>query len=173
MNTTPLSGQLIWTVERAQRHWTGLGTRQLLDQPLTAFFASRQCPGYAIRAAMDWALEQSRSRQFVVSGFHSTLEQSVLHLLLEARSPVVAVLARPVEGARLKPDWKTDIAEGRMAVVSACTQAERLTREPALRRNEMAAQLAESIVIAHATPGGGLERLVQRFSADTGVVRRL
>ncbi len=38
---------------------TGIGNTDLLDQPLTAFFASRQCSGVVIRAAMDWALEQA------------------------------------------------------------------------------------------------------------------
>jgi predicted Rossmann fold nucleotide-binding protein DprA/Smf involved in DNA uptake len=154
----PLSGQPIWSFERAQRHWTGLGASQLLDQPLTAFFASRQCPGAAIRAAMDWALEQASARRAVVGGFHSPLEQSVLHLLLEARSPVVAVLARPVADARLKPEWETAIAGGNMAVVSCSTQAKRLTTEEALERNELAAGLAERIVIAYANAGGGLAR---------------
>ena len=32
---------------------TGCGVRELLGLELTAFFASRQCPGSAIRAAMD------------------------------------------------------------------------------------------------------------------------
>jgi predicted Rossmann fold nucleotide-binding protein DprA/Smf involved in DNA uptake len=158
LGTIPLSGQPIWACERAQRRWTGLGAQQLLDQSLTAFFASRQCPGTAIRAAMDWALDQARARQGVISGFHSPLEQSVLHLLLQARSPVVAVLARPVDGARLNPDWKTAIAEGRMAVVSASTETKRLTSEQALQRNELAARLAGRIVIACASTGGSLAR---------------
>lgn len=89
LDTMPISGQPILTFERAQRHWTGLGAPQLLDQPLTAFFASRQCPGAAIRAAMDWALAPASARRAVVGGFHSPLEQSVLRLLLEAHSPVV------------------------------------------------------------------------------------
>jgi predicted Rossmann fold nucleotide-binding protein DprA/Smf involved in DNA uptake len=156
LDTTPLSGPPIWSFERAQRLWTGLGARQLLDQPLTAFFASRQCPGTAIRAAIDWALEQASARRAVVGGFHSPLEQSVLRLLLEAHSPVVVVLARPVTDARLKPEWETAIAGGSMAVVSCSTQAKRLTTEEALERNELAAQLAERIVIAHVSKGGSL-----------------
>ena len=32
---------------------TGCGAQELLSLELTAFFASRQCPGSAIRAAMD------------------------------------------------------------------------------------------------------------------------
>lgn len=98
-----------------------MGAPQLLDQPLTAFFASRQCPGAAIRAAMDWALEQASARRAVVGGFHSPLEQSVLRLLLEAHNPVVAVLARPVGDARLKPGWETAITGSSMAVVSCST----------------------------------------------------
>lgn len=165
MDTTPLSGQPIWSFERAQRHWTGLGTRQLLDQPLTAFFASRQCPGTAIRAAMDWALEQASARRAVVGGFHSPLEQSVLRLLLEAHSLVVAVLARPVADARLKPEWETAIARGSMAVVSCSTQAKRLTSAEALERNELAARLAERIVIAHASKGGSLARQAESWAS--------
>jgi len=105
---------------------------------------------------MDWAIQQAKTRQPVISGFHSPLEQSVLHLLLQARSPVVAVLARPMAGAQLKPSWKTAIAEGRMAAVSGSIKAERLTSEQALQRNDLAAQLADCIVIAYASTGGGL-----------------
>lgn len=108
----PLSGHPIWAVERAQRRWAGLGAQHLLDQQLTAFFASRQCPGLAIRAAMGWALEQAQKRQGVISGFHSPLEQSVLQLLLQAKSPVVALLARPVADARLPPGWQAALADG-------------------------------------------------------------
>jgi len=136
----------------------GVGEQTLLTKPLTAFFASRQCPGSAIRAAMDWAIDQARARRLVISGFHSPLEQSVLQLLLHARSPVVVVLARPVIFTRLKPDWKAAIVAGRMAVVSASTEKERLTSKQAAQRNELVARLAESILIAHASPGGGLAR---------------
>lgn len=136
----------------------GVGEQALLAAPLTAFFASRQCPGAAIRTAMDWALEQARARRVVVSGFHSPLEQSVLHLLLEAHSPVVVVLARPVAGAQLKPVWRTAITEGRMAVVSSSTESQRLTSERAALRNDLVAKLAETIVIAHASSNGGLAR---------------
>jgi len=107
---------------------------------------------------MDWAIDQARARRVVISGFHSPLEQSILELLLQARSPVVAVLARPVIDAQLKPNWKAVIAAGHMAVVSASTETKRLTSKQAAQRNEVVAQLAESIVIAHASAGGGLAR---------------
>ena len=80
---------------------SGIGNPALLQGPLTAFFASRQCPGKAIRAARNWAVDQARAGHAVVSGFHSPLEQSVLKVLLVAKAPAVLVLARPVQGAHL------------------------------------------------------------------------
>ncbi len=100
----------------------------------------------------------------MVSGFHSPLEQSVLTVLLQARCPVVAVLARPVSGARLPPEWAEPLAQGRMAVLSAATQNSRLTEALAAQRNEWVAALAQQIVVAHASPGGRLGALCDGWS---------
>ena len=144
-----------WQKAHAKHSLTGTGNADLLDLPMTAFFASRQCPGTAIRAAMDWALQQARLKAVVISGFHSPLEQSVLKVLIQARSPVVAVLARPVSGAKLPPEWVEPINQGLMAVVSANLTTTRLTSEVAMARNNLVAQLATAIVAAYASPGGG------------------
>ena len=156
----------IWQKTHAKHSLTGTGNPSLLDLPMTAFFASRQCPGTAIRAAMDWALEQARAKAVVVSGFHSPLEQSVLKVLIQARSPVVAVLARPVEGAKLPPDWAEPLAQGHMAAVSVAMDATRLTEGAATARNMVVAHLASCIVVAHASSGGTLEGLCAQWRAD-------
>jgi predicted Rossmann fold nucleotide-binding protein DprA/Smf involved in DNA uptake len=163
----------IWHITQREKTWTGQGNQALLAEPLTAFFSSRQCPGAAIRAAMDWALQQASRREPVVSGFHSSLEQSVLKLLLQARCPAVVVLARPVDGGRLPPEWVEPLAQGRMAVVSAATRAARLTEALAAERSEWVAQLASQIVVAHASPGGRLAGLCDAWGAAGQVVRRL
>ena len=105
---------------------------------------------------MDWALQQAKAKTVVISGFHSPLEQSVLRVLIQARSPAVVVLARPVESARLRPDWAALLNQGFMAVVSASVATTRLTDEVAAARNSLVAQLATAVVVAHASPGGGL-----------------
>ena len=153
----------IWQKTHAKYRLTGTGNADLLDAPMTAFFASRQCSGAAIRAAMDWALQQARAKAVVVSGFHSPLEQSVLKVLIQARSPVVAVLARPVEGAKLPPNWADPLALGHLSVVSAATATTRLTGEVATERNNLVAQLATDIVVAHASPGGALASLLAQW----------
>jgi predicted Rossmann fold nucleotide-binding protein DprA/Smf involved in DNA uptake len=163
----------VWQITQREMLWTGQGNQSLLDKPLTAFFSSRQCPGVAIRAAMDWALEQARSRQPVVSGFHSPLEQSVLKVLLQARSPVVAVLARPVAGARLPPEWAEPLAQERMAVVSAATSVGRLIGARAAARNQLVARLATDIVVAHASPSGQLYACCEQWGSEGRAVVHL
>lgn len=145
---------------------TGIGNPDLLGLPMTAFFASRQCPGTAIRTAMDWALQHAKFKAVVVSGFHSPLEQSVLKILIQARSPVIAVLARPVTAAKLPSGWAEPLAQGHMAAVSAATNAIRLTEKAATARNTTAAELATQIVVAHASPGGALGDLCTQWRAD-------
>lgn len=138
---------------------SGYGNDTLLRTPLTAFFSSRRCPGAAIRAAPDWALEQARNGQPVIGGFHAPLKQSVLALLLLARSPVVAVPARPVTDAHLPGGWIRALTAGHMAVLSYAPRAARLTSVLAFERNAHVGALARQIVIAHAEPGGQLARL--------------
>ena len=115
---------------------------------------------------MDWAMQQAQARAVAVSGFHSPLEQSVLKVLIQARSPVVAVLACPVDGAKLPPEWAGLMEQGHLAVVSAATTASRLTGEVATARNNLVAQLATSIVVAHASAGGALANLLSQWRLD-------
>ena len=156
----------IWQKTHAKYSLTGTGNPDLVDLPMTAFFASRQCPGTAIRAAMDWALQQAKLKAVVVSGFHSPLEQSVLKILIQARSPVIAVLARPVAAAKLPSGWAEPLAQGHMAAVSAATDATRLTEKAATARNITVAELAAQIVVAHASRGGALGDLYAQWLAD-------
>lgn len=157
--------RLLWTrgVDVAVQ---GCGAAGLLEVPLTAFVASRQCPGVAIRAAMDWAVVQARSHRAVISGFHSPLEQSVLTLLLQAGSPAVVVLGRPVAGARLPPAWAQPLRQGAMAVVSTATEAARMTEQVAVERNRLAGRLSSQIVVAHASPNGRLAGLVDQWRVE-------
>lgn len=160
-----------WSAERDGLTVNGLGAAELLQGTLTAFFASRQCPGTAIRAATAWALQQARERSTVISGFHSPLEQSVLRLLVEARSPVIVVLGRPVAGTLLRSGWREALVAGRLAVVSDSTGTQRLTEHSAQVRNKLAARLADHIFIAHASPDGQLALQCTHWLAECRDVR--
>lgn len=147
----------LWPLEGGEQ---GLGNVALLDLPLTAFFASRQCPGIAIRAAMNWAVEQARAKHPVISGFHSPLEQSVLEVLFTAKAPCIIVIARKLEEALLPPAWLQALEQGTAVVIGMAPTTQRLTAELAARRNDWVAQRATRIVIAHAAAGGGLAQHV-------------
>jgi hypothetical protein len=164
---------VLWTLERSGVAMVGTGMRTLLDKPMTAFFASRRCPGPAIRAGLNWALEQAHERNVVVSGFHSPLEQSVLKLLLQAGSPAVATLARPIDGAKLPTAWRAAIDAGSLTLLGPVAASGRLTQELAFRRNNAAAVLAEVIVIAYADAEGNLAKQVEQWRRENRVVRPL
>jgi hypothetical protein len=152
-----------WSLEGGEQ---GLGNVALFDQPLTAFFASRQCLGTSIRAAMNWALEQAHGKQPVISGFHSPLEQSVLKVMLTASAPCIIVLARRFEQKRLPTDWLNAAQNGTLALVGAENTTRRLTTELAARRNDWIAQRATQIVIGHASVSGILQKQVNQWAGN-------
>jgi hypothetical protein len=163
-----------WQRDTAAGALVGVGPVAMLSLPKTAFFASRQCPGKAIRAAMDWAVVQVRAGQALVSGFHSLLEQSVPQLCLAAKSPAVVVLARPVPGARPAAPWAEAVGAGHLTVVWAVgggsLPTPRLTAEAARARNDVAAALASRVVVAHAATNGQLSaQFVARQAAGLTV----
>lgn len=145
---------------------SGVGNRDLLEQPLTAFFASRKCSGRAIRAAMDWAVELARVRTPLIGGFHSPLEQSVLEVMLTAHAPVVIVIARQLNAASLPVAWCDAAQAGTVAVVSMDNTQQRLTAELAVRRNHWIAHRAARIVVAEAAPDGSLASCMAQWVSE-------
>lgn len=122
---------------------------------------------------MDWALQQAQAKTVVVSGFHSPLEQSVLKVLMEERSPVVAVLARTLGGTKLPSEWAQPMTQGQMAVVCTVTKLTRLTQDAATTRNDHAAQLVGGIVVACASASGTLANLCTQWRTEGRGVSRL
>lgn len=144
----------------------GIGNVTLMDLPLSAFFASRRCSGRAIRAAMDWAVVQARSKIPLIGGFHSPLEQSVLEIMLTAHAPVVIVIARKLQSACLPSAWRDAVQSGTLAVVSMDDTMQRLTAERAIRRNHWIAAHAARIVVAEAAPDGSLAACLAQWKSE-------
>jgi predicted Rossmann fold nucleotide-binding protein DprA/Smf involved in DNA uptake len=115
---------------------------------------------------MDWAVEQARNKTSLIGGFHSPLEQSVLEVMLAAHAPVVIVIARKLETARLPAAWCDAIHAGAAAVVSMDDTKQRLTAERAMRRNHWIAVHATQIVAAEAAPDGGLASCLAQWKRE-------
>jgi len=95
-----------------------LGNKDLLDLPLLAIFSSAKCPASSILKTHDYAKEIRDGEMGVISGFHSPAEKEVLEVLLKGTCPIIVVLGRRLEGARIPAVWRLEIEKGRMLVIS-------------------------------------------------------
>ena len=155
----------LWLGERlgdaAPEQVAALGNLDLLDSPKTAFFCSAHSPGHTILAAYDQATRWRDAGRCVISGFHSPVERECLRILLRGRQPVIMCLARGLDGMRLPAEWKKDVADKRLLVLSAFRSSDRrVTKNLAMERNKLVAALADEVVFAHISPGGQLEELM-------------
>jgi predicted Rossmann fold nucleotide-binding protein DprA/Smf involved in DNA uptake len=137
-----------------------LGNLDLLAGRKTAIFCSARCPGDVILAAHDQAVRWRDEDRCVIGGFHAPLEKECLRILLRGRQPIILCLARGLEGMRQPAGWKELLADNRLLVLSQFPASERrVTKDLAVRRNQLAAALADDVVFAHIAPGGHLEEL--------------
>lgn len=138
-----------------------------------AFFCSQSCPGDVILRAQDWANARTPASARVIGGFHTPVERDVLRILLRGQAPAIVVLARAIEGWRAPKPLGAAIREaeaaGRARILSPFPATQRrTTAASAEQRNRHILTLADTILIAHASPGGKTEAL-----ADEAVARGL
>lgn len=134
--------------------------------PPLAFFCSQACPGDVILTAQDWANARGANDAVIVSGFHTPVERDVLRILLRGKAPVVHVFARSLEGARLPAALRRAEREGHAQIISPFAATVRqTTARTAEQRNRHILTLCESVLIAHASPGGMTEALAHEAKA--------
>lgn len=137
-----------------------VGAKGLLSTARVALMCSSRCPGTIIVKALDLALALRDSAATVVSGFHTSMEKECLATLLRGRHPVIVCPARSVEKMRVPTAWKDAIAAGGLLVASPFEpRHRRVTAQLAEERNRFVVSLADEVIVAHASPGGKLERL--------------
>ncbi len=148
--------------ENAPVELTVLGDPSLLRLRRTALFCSARAPGEAILRVHDFARRMRDEGVTVISGFHSPLEKECLRILLRGKQPVIICQARAIEAMRIPNEFRVAFDAGRVLFLSPfIQQPARITKESALRRNEVVAALAHEAYIAHVSPGGGTARIAQ------------
>jgi predicted Rossmann fold nucleotide-binding protein DprA/Smf involved in DNA uptake len=126
----------------------------------TALFCSAHTPGDAILRAHDAARRLRNEGVTVISGFHSPIEKECLRILLRGKQPIIVCPARAIEAMRMSTECRAAYDAGRLLFLSPFTkQPKRVTKESAVRRNEIVAALADEVFIAHVTPGGQTDRM--------------
>ena len=104
----------------------------------------------------------------VVGGFQTPMERECLRLLLRGNQPVVVCPARGIDDVRVPRDWRAALDDGRLLVLSPFpSTVRRPTAQLAAQRNDLVADLAQRVFIAHAAPGSKTEAFARKL-ADSG-----
>ena len=144
------------------------GNPGLLDEPLTALFCSNRCPGGLILKTYDLARAMRDAGVPVIGGFQTPMERECLRLLLRGAQPVVICPARGIDNMRIPRDWRPALDGGRLLVMSPFPATfRRPTAKLAAQRNDLVADLAQRVFIAHAAPGSKTEAFACRL-AESG-----
>ena len=137
-----------------------LGNIKLLELRKIAFLCSSKYSPSSVLKSYDWATEQRKAGNCVISGFHSPLEKDVLDILLRGEQPVIMVLARGIY-QRPSKELLQHLKSGRLLIVTPFDRSVTyITKETAEIRNRLVIALADEIVGAHITKGGQLEKLL-------------
>ena len=145
-----------------------IGDAATLDRPKVALFCSVKCPGKLILETYDLTKRFRNEGILVISGFHSPMEQECLRILLRSPHPVIWCLARGMY-RRLPTapvDCRPAVNAGRLVIVSPFPEQMRhVTAKTAMVRNRLVAEMADAVVVAHATQGGKMETLCRETLA--------
>ena len=142
------------------------GNLSLLDEPLTALFCSNRCPGDLILKTYDFSRAMRDAGVPVIGGFQTSMERESLRLLLQGKQPVVVCPARSIDSMRLPREWRLALDDGRLLVLSPFpATARRPTAELAAQRNDLVADLAQRVFIAHAAPGSKTKAFARKLAA--------
>ena len=140
------------------------GTFRLLEEPLTALFCSNRCPGDLILKTYDLARDMRGAGVPVIGGFQTPMEKECLRLLLRGSQPVVVCPARGIDNMRVPREWRDSLEASRMLVLSPFPASRRrTTSELAAQRNDLVADLAHVVFIAHASAGGRTEAFARKI----------
>lgn len=137
-----------------------VGDATMLSSSMTAIFSSSRCTGDAILRSTKWigdvADDETRS---VIGGFHSAMEKGFLEILLGGKCRICVCPARSLDRFRTPRSFKAAIESGRLAIVSSLPSSIRSnSTRSSHQRNQLVADLAEQIIITHASEDSRTEQ---------------
>ena len=142
-----------------------IGPAQLLADRKIALFCSGRTPGAAILRAHDAARRMREDGTTVISGFHSPIEKECLKILLRGTQPIIICPGHAIESMRIPADCRAAFEAGRILFLSPFSiHPKRVTKESALRRNEVIAALADAAYLAHIDIGGKTDQIARKLA---------
>lgn len=142
-----------------------LGNPSLLENHITGFICSQYCPPSLIIKSTDIFKTLRKRDQTIAGGFHAPVEQEILQVLLRGTAPLIIIVARSIQGLRLKSEYRELLAHDRLLLLSPFeTEIKRISKYNSQQRNRILAALADTLFIPYAHPGGKLEQLCFELS---------
>lgn len=152
----------VWKIRHADLDVYGLGDQAILKHRCLGLICSVQCPGSIVIKTFDAIRELRDAGVTVAGGFHSPMEMECLDFLMRGQQPVIVVAAKGLVQPRLPEPWQIAINADRLLLVSPfANDVRRTTKANAQVRNECVANLADAILIPHASSGGKAESLAR------------
>lgn len=146
-----------------------IGNIDLLQRQLTGVFSSRLINPQSVIPALDWAAEQALNADAtIISGFQSALEKKILAYLLSGKCGIVLVLARSLY-KQVPQEYAEAIADDRMLILSLSGNKQ-TGKQSAIKRNELIAAKAESLVIISLHPGSSLQNLYNTYKNKSRLI---
>ena len=137
------------------------GNPNLIDKYKTVFLCSRKCPAHIVLKSYDWAIERRDKKQCVISGFHSKIENDVIHFLLKGNQPVILTLARGLQRF-YNPGIQKALAQNRLLIITPFEKSiKRITSATAKIRNQLMCDLTDEIFVAYTSPESKLIPLIK------------
>jgi hypothetical protein len=141
-----------------------IGDKDFLNLKKTAFLCSRQIPSSAVLKCYDWAIEQRKKGNCIISGFHSNLEKDVFHYLAKGEQPIIMALPRGLKTS-LDPELKNLLEKNRLLIVTPFeSDVKRITKKTAAIRNQLMVEIADEIVVGYKNPNGKIDGLIDSLN---------
>lgn len=150
---------------------TCAGPTHLMAGRMVAVFCSRKCPGTAILNTYDVLMKLRHRPLAVISGYHSPMEKECMRALAQGTAGVIWCLPKAMESFKLPHEFDDLYDAQRLLILSPFeAKTDRITRASSMRRNTVAAALADDAIFAYAAPESATESLCAEIcDTDTHV----
>jgi predicted Rossmann fold nucleotide-binding protein DprA/Smf involved in DNA uptake len=133
----------------------GFGDPAILNDRLLGVISARQIDSDLALKSSQLLRQLASSREVAfVGGWHSPLEEEALHILLAGSVPIIFCTPKALNRCVLPPGFEKRLSHGQALLLTHCSpKARRISRNAAIRRNQLVMGLASALLVLSA-PGG-------------------
>jgi predicted Rossmann fold nucleotide-binding protein DprA/Smf involved in DNA uptake len=139
-----------------------LGNPSLLNRPLVGIVSARGTESNLNPITAELLGRLAGLQATFIGGWHSALERESLRILLGQMPQIIICLAKSVNRFAFFQELKTLLNQDRVLLLTHCSpSAKRISRDAALRRNQLVAGLAQVLLVLTAPEGSATFKLAR------------